>query len=363
MQSLTLHAEHAALGATFLAVQDAELVAHYGDRLAEHAALRGTVGLLDLSARGRFCLTGADRVRLLNGQVTQDVKTLPVFGGCRAAFCNAKGRLVAEAFIYALKEEILLDVDPGTSAALLARLEHHIVADDVQVVDVVPYYNLLSLQGPQSEALMTGTGWFPELPSKVLSLVSATVEGWGDLYLVRRPRGAATGFDVFVPVDATAAVFKALLDGVRALGGRPAGFEALELVRIEAGIPRFGVDMDETNLPPEAGMDRDAISYSKGCYTGQETIARIRTYGQVTKALRGLALPADLTALPVRGDQIIREGREVGKITSAIHSPAFGKNIALGYVRKECNAPETELRVKTAAGAEFPVTVVELPFR
>ena len=121
------------------------------------------------------------------------------------------------------------------------------------------------------------------------------------------------------------------------------------------------LEINETHLPPEAGLDRDAISYTKGCYTGQETIARIRTYGQVTKALRGLRLADDLAALPVKGDKLVKDGREVGAIASALKSPAFGANLALGYVRKECNAPGTELTLRTAAG-ETAARVVPLPF-
>ncbi len=363
MQPLTLHAEHAALGARFEALSDAEVVADYGDPLVEHAALCSTAGVLDLSARGRFCLTGADRVRLLNGQVTQDVKALAPFTGCRAAFCNAKGRLVAEAHIYALQDELLLDVEPGATAALLARLEHHIVADDVQVVDVTPFYNLLSIQGPAAEAVVRSAGWPSALPDAPLRVVQAAVPEWGDVYLIRRSRIGGAGFDLFVPNESTATAYAALYAAARVTGGRAVGFTALDWARTEAGIPRFGVDMDETNLPPEAGMERDAISYSKGCYTGQETIARLRTYGQVTKALRGLSLPDSLADLPLRGDALVREGREVGKITSAIRSPRLERNIALGYVRKECNAPGTELLVRRASGETFPATVVEIPFR
>jgi folate-binding protein YgfZ len=363
MQPLTLHAEHVALGGQFEALSETELVSDYGDPLAEYAALTSTAGLLDLSFRGRFCLTGADRVRLLNGQVTQDVKALTPFSGCRAAFCTAKGRLVAEAHIFALQEELLLDVEPGATTALLARLEHHIVADDVQGVDVAPFYNLLSLQGPAADAVVRSAGWFPELPDAPLKVVKATVPEWGEVYLVRRSRIGGAGLEVFVPTEFTAVAYTALFAAVRVAGGRAVGFKALEWARIEAGIPRFGVDMDETNLPPETGMERDAISYSKGCYTGQETIARLRTYGQVSKALRGLALPDSITTLPVRGDVLVHDGRDIGKITSAIHSPRLERNIALGYVRKECNAPGTELRVRRASGEEFAATVVETPFR
>jgi folate-binding protein YgfZ len=133
-------------------------------------------------------------------------------------------------------------------------------------------------------------------------------------------------------------------------------------LRIEAGIPRFGVDMDENNLPPEAGLDSRAISYTKGCYIGQEVIARIRTYGQVAKALRGLRLPDGLKNLPTKGDKLFLGEKEVGYITSAIASPTFNTNIALGYVRREANRIGTELILRTKDG-DTAAKIVDLPFR
>jgi folate-binding protein YgfZ len=135
----------------------------------------------------------------------------------------------------------------------------------------------------------------------------------------------------------------------------------LEAARIEAGIPRFGADMDETTLPPEAGLESRAISYTKGCYTGQEVIARIRTYGQVAKALRGLHLADDLSALPARGDKLFQDGKEVGHVTSAVHSPLLNSMLALGYVRKEHYSTGTQLHLQSG-GTGFAATIVSLPF-
>jgi folate-binding protein YgfZ len=361
MVPLALHEVHASLTGRFTDVNGAEAVADYGDWLAEHAALRRAAGVIDLGFRGRLCLTGADRVRLLNGQVTNDVKNLATGAGCHAAFCSPKGRLVADAFIYALAQELLLDFEPGLTAALAQRLEHHIVAEDVQVVDVSPYYGLFSVQGPRAAEVITRLGIFPEPPAHPLALVSVADATLGEIYLMNQPRLGGSGYDLFVPTDALGAVFDKLVAATRDVGGRAVGFTAFEAARFEAGIPRFGVEMDETNLPPEAGLDRDAISYTKGCYTGQETIARIRTYGSVTKALRGLRLANELTALPVKGDKLTKDGREVGTVVSALNSPALGANLALAYVRKEVNAPGAEFTLCTAAG-ESVARVVPLPF-
>jgi folate-binding protein YgfZ len=166
---------------------------------------------------------------------------------------------------------------------------------------------------------------------------------------------------LFVPTAALAMVFDKLVAAAREAGGRACGWQALEMVRIEAGIPRFGTDMDATNLAPEAGIDSRAISYSKGCYIGQEVIARIRTYGQVAKVLRGLRLPDGLKELPRRGDKLFHGGKEAGYVTSALASPGLRQNLALGYVRRECNQPGANLTCHSA-GAEIPVQIVPLPF-
>lgn len=361
MTTLALHEVHAALGAKFAEERGCEVVADYGDPLGEHAALRSAAGVVDLGFRGRICLLGEDRVRLLNGQVTNDVKALSQGRGCHAAFCSPKGRLVADVHIFALAQELLLDFEPGLTVPLVERLEHHIVAEDVQVVDVAPHYGLLTVQGPRAEETVRLLELFSALPADPWAVAQCSDPTLGDLYVANRARAGLAGFDLFVPTDALGAVTDKLVAAARSLGGGLAGFTALEWARFEAGIPRFGVEMDETHLPPEAGLDRDAISYTKGCYTGQETIARVRTYGSVTKALRGLRLPADLVELPGRGARLFRDGREVGQVMSVLRSPAFGRPLALGYVRKECNQRGSELRLGDPASS-MVATVTDLPF-
>ncbi len=361
MTELSLHEFHHSLGACFAEVNGMEVAEHYGDALAEHAALRASAGVLDLSFRGRLSLAGADRQRFLNGQVTNNVKDLKPGEGCYAALVTAKGRIQSDLNIHCLPDELLLDFEPGLSAVIAGRFEKYVIADDVQVIDAAPHYGLLSVQGPKSAEVVNQLHLGFPLPGRPFRFASVNHPGLGEIYCMCQARGAATGFDLFVPIAALAAVADKLIGAAKSMGGRPCGWQSLEMARIEAGIPRFGADMDETNLAPEPGIEERAISYSKGCYIGQEIIARIRTYGQVAKSLRGLLIADGLSELPKKGDKLFQGDREVGFITSALASPAFRRKIALGYVRRECNEPGTELRLQ-AAGRDCAARVVALPF-
>src|SRR6266478_4158551 len=337
MSTLTLHEFHEGLGARFTEVNGCEAVNDYGDAPAEHAAVLGAAGAFDLSFRGRICLTGADRVRFLNGQVTNSVKDLCAGEGCYAALVTAKGKLQSDLNIYRLPDELLLDFEPGLTETIIERLEKYVIADDVQMTDVGPLYGLLSVQGPKAEEAVRSLALPGKTPVKPMSFNTINDATLGEIYVMNRARTGSGGFDLFVPVAALGAVMDKLVAAAKQAGGRACGWQAMEMARIEAGIPRFGVDMDESNLAPEAGIESQAISYAKGCYIGQEVIARIRTHGNVGKTLRRLRLADDLKELPRKGDKLYRDGKEAGYITSAVASPALKANIALGYVRKEAN--------------------------
>ncbi len=359
MTPLALHEFHQSLNARFIDFNGQEAVEHYGDPLAEHAALRQSAALLDLSFRGRLCLTGADCLQFLNGQVSNQVKTLKAGQGCYATLLTPKGKMESDLNIYLLENEILLDFEPGLSAAVSQRLEKFIIADDVQVVDVTPLYGLLSMQGPKSAAVLESLRL--PVPPVAMSTANLDTPQWGEVYSAHLPRAGTGGFDLFVPVAALASVAQELAAAVDKIGGRPCGWQALELARIEAGIPRFGADMDATNLPPEAHLQDRAISYKKGCYVGQEIISRLRTHGRVAKSLAGLRLAESLTNLPGKGDKIFHNGKEVGYITSAVFSPTLKAPIALGYLRREADQIGTELKIQSGQ-EQIAGSVVALPF-
>jgi len=347
------------LGGRFTQVNGTEMVAHFGDPMAEYDALRQSAGVLDLSSRGRLCVTGTDRKRFLHGQVTNEVNNLKPGEGCYAALLTAKGKMETDLNIYCLPDELLLDFEPGLSAAIAQRLEKYIIADDVQVTDVAADYGLLSVQGPKAGNVVAAAVAGSELPTQRWRFTTVTDPALGEIYCANRPRGAQNGFDLFVPASKIRDAFATLIAAANTMNGRACGWQALEMVRIEAGLPRFGIDMDETNLPPETGIEDSAISYAKGCYIGQEVIARIRTYGQVAKTLKRLRLADDLKELPEKGDKLFHGDKEAGYITSALASPAAKGNIALGYVRREFNQPGAVLTLRMA-GAESPAQVQAL---
>lgn len=361
MNSLALHEFHHSLNAVFGESAGMEVVLRYGDTAAEHAALRETAAVLDLSFRSRICLTGADRARFLHGQVTNEVNRLRVGEGCYAALVTAKGKMESDLTIYCLQDELLLDFEPGLTKKVSERLERFIVADDVQVADVAPHYGLLSLQGPKAEAVMRALEIFSEIPGKPFQSVKISDAMLGEIYLVNQPGIALTGFDLFVPLNSLGAVADKSIAAAKSIGGRAVGWDALEIARIEAGIPRFGLDMDETNIPLECGIEARAVSYGKGCYIGQEVINRIHTIGHVNKELRGVRLTDDVKSLPARGDKLFYQDKEVGYVTSAVKSPTLNANIVLGYVRREHNQFGTEL-VLRGNGGDTRCKVVELPF-
>jgi folate-binding protein YgfZ len=386
MNPLMLHEFHHGLGANFAELNGAQIVNDYGDWLAEHAALRGSVGVIDLSFRSRICLVGADRARFLHGQVTNDVKKLRAGEGCYSAITTAKGKMESDLNIFALADELLLDFEPGLTEKISQRLEKFIVADDVQIVDAAPHYGLLSVQGPKAAEVVRALNLFPEIPTTQFSSVKISDATLGEIYLVNHARlaaerrtsvrlepenvlplaelkfGVPSGFDLFVPNNSLGAVADKLIAAAKQIGGRAVGWTAFETARIEAGIPRFGADMDETNIPLECSIESRAVTYNKGCYIGQEVINRIHSVGHVNKELRALRLATNLgEPLPAKGDKLFHAGKEVGYVTSAVKSPALNAHIALGYVRREANQIGNELTLRTATG-ESPAKIVELPF-
>jgi glycine cleavage system T protein len=357
MQRSTLYPLHQALGATFTTTAEWEIPEHFGALQAEYQALRHGVGLCDLSHRGLVRITGRDRQRFVHAMVSNDTNNLQPGQGCYATFLTAKGHLIADFVVYAEAEAYLLELEPQAVRPFIEAIEFFVISEDVTLHDESGHWGLLALQGPHATALLT-LALGQEMP--VLQMYASTtcqLAGHA-VRCLRRSYTGEPGYLLLAPAAALPDVWQALWAHREACEARPVGLEMLDVARIEAGIPIYGRDMTPETLPIEAHLE-SAISYTKGCYIGQEVIARIEARGHVNRQLTGLLLQGD--ALPEPGAKIVSPQREVGWITSATFSPARQQNIALGYVRREVLTPGTLLEVHTH-GSTLAATVEELPF-
>lgn len=306
---------------------------------SDYRTLTERCGLLDRSERGKLALTGPDAKSFLQGQVTNDVERLDDGEGCYAAFLTPKGKMLGDLRILAAGEELLLDTERVALQALFNMIRRFSVGYEVELHKRTVECGLLSLLGPESERI-AGVRGLPvrEHAHRVVFL---------DAIEVRAIRTEG-GLDLLCAAPDTQALTTALLER----GAVAVSEEALECLRVERGAPRYGVDLDETVIPQEAGLNARAVSFTKGCYVGQETVARLHYRGKPNRHLRGLRL----SALVPPGKELLLKEKIVGRVTTVVDSPRYGP-IALALVRREAE-PGTVLSVGSDASGQ----VVELPF-
>jgi tRNA-modifying protein YgfZ len=284
----------------------------------------GGVGLIDLSAlRGRIRVTGSEATMFLNGLITNDIKNATETSWLPAVFPTVQGRLIGVVRILRDDNGFLIDTETASHDAILKTISRFTLAGDFKVSDVTSEIALLTVQGRRASEVIKNT----------------------DLRVIPATHTAEVGFDVLTTVPVT--------EQLVAAGAQPVSPETFEILRIEAGIARHGQDMDESNVVLEANLD-DAISYTKGCYLGQEIIVRIKHRGHVAKKLTGITFDAQVQPQAVISSD---DGKEIGRVTSATYSPKLERHIALGYVRYEHLAPGTKVKSGDVTG-----TVTELPF-
>jgi len=335
-----------ALGATFGELKGREVVDRIPGR-DEDRVLRAGAALFDGSAREVVRVIGPDRVSFLQGMLTQDVEGLPAGSVADAALLTAKGAMVADARVVKRSDDLLLLTEPGFGPVVRGALERYLISEDAELSDATALFGQLSVLGPEAEALA----------SRVLGLgppagaALRPFDAGGGMTAWALPQGQLLpGIDLLLPAEALGSTFDRLLDA----GATPVGFAALEVLRVERGTPRFGVDMDEKTIPLEANLQR-AIHYQKGCYIGQEVIARATFRGHMNRHLVGLRFAG---ALPSPRTELLVGERRVGWVTSAVESPRLGA-IGLGYAHRDVEQPGTEL---TLAGGAGTATVQPLPF-
>jgi aminomethyltransferase len=315
---------------------------------AEFRALIGGCGIYDLRGRSRVVLTGSDRVRWLNGMVTNNVRDLAVGRGVYAFLLNPQGHIQADLYAFQRGEHILVDFDSDLREKVLALFDHYIIADDVEVADISSNLSAIGLSGPQASDTLKQAGFsWPELePLQFADVV------WNELgvIILRSGEEAAPSWQVWMGAGNFAKVWDALVSA----GAKRCGQDALELFRIAKGIPRYGQDIRERDLPQETRQER-ALHFTKGCYVGQEIVERIRSRGAVHRVFSGFRIEGPL---PVAGSKIQAEGKDVGEVTTSAVLPfeSGNRSVALGYIRREAMSGK-ELRA-----GESILTVAETPF-
>jgi folate-binding protein YgfZ len=331
MIETALHAQLAAAGAVHVEDRGILLPARFGDDAAgEYGALREAVAIVDLGFRSVVRATGPDRSTFLQGMLTNDVAHLAPGEGCLAFLLTIQGRVTADVRVAVDADEMLLDVDLRARDGFRDALQALIIADDLELEDPSSPVALIGLEGPRADTLLS----VPALRSYAHARVDI---GGVPVRVQNASEVRGPGFVLHVPAENAASVWDAL---VRA-GARPCGLQALEGRRVEVGVPRMGLDMDGSTLALELPVD-EAISTTKGCYLGQEVVARGTARGHVNRRLTGLVLEGPE---PPRGARLVRDGKEWGYLTTVARSFGRGGVAALGFVRREQWEPGTELSV------------------
>ena len=360
MPSSPLLDTHHQLEACLTTVDGWNLPQHYGDSKAEYRALRQGFGLIDLSHRGLVRVRGGDSQRFLHAMLSNNTSDLRPGQGCYATFLNPKGHMVTDVVVYAEEESYLLEVEPHIVSIFLEAIDFFVISEDVTFEDESGKRTAVGVQGCHAADAMVSAAGQESLRSLAPYESDCCRIADCDVWVTNRSYTREPGYLLLAERAVAETLWAAIQDTGRSeeLRGRAVGLQALETLRIESGKPRFGVDMTEATIPVEANLS-EAISYTKGCYVGQEVIARIDARGHVNRQLAGLLLGE--AELPEAGAKLFSPDREVGWVTSAVRSPAMAQTIALAYVRREFLEPGTPLQVKTGAG-DIPATVAPLPF-
>lgn len=340
---MTLHDLQSSAGALFEPCPGGPAQRHFGNPQAEYAAARNGIALFDLSDRTQIEITGADRAKFLHNFCTNDIRGLKPGQGCEAFICNVQGKILGHIFAFAAPDSILIDAVPGAAEKLLKHLGKYHITEDVAFRDQTPDWGTLYVTGSRASATLEQL----QLPGELLppSAHAAAVCAGATVFVRRLDWLNQPGWEIVAPREKLAEVWTALRDA----GAQPAGNAAWESLRLEACFPVYGVDITDENLAQEAARTPTAISFTKGCYLGQEPIARIDALGHVNRELRGIRfspgpLPSAGTELELASDA----SRSIGRITSAATSLQINAPIALGYLKRHNDTPGLAVRARLA---------------
>jgi folate-binding protein YgfZ len=357
-----LHEVHAAMSAAFGEVDGWEMPRVYENIKREYLAAKGTVAIMDRSHHGRLRVSGEKRFDLLNRLTSNDLTAIAPGQGARTAMLTDKGRIIDDLRLYARDDYYYLLTSPGNAETVKTQIESRRFRDDVAVDDVTASTVMISLYGPQSAHLLEGICRARKLGELPAHHGAEIVAGGASFVAARTAEVGTIGFNLIAAADHAGGLWRALLEGGPTYGISPLGEEAYEMVRIECGVPRFGRELTGEVNPLEAGLT-DAVSFKKGCYVGQEVVARLDSRQKISKHLVGLWLAPG--PVPEAGSAIVLPGEGesgAGRLTSVAPSLDFRRVIGLGYVRTQSADPGTPLEVIDADGDRIAAEVSALPF-
>jgi folate-binding protein YgfZ len=324
----------------------------FGNWEGEYLAFRQAAGVFRPPSVTQVEITGSQRAEFLNRLSTNKLDRIQAGEGCETFLADSNGRILFYVFVYAGAESLVLHTAAGLGPSLCSHLDHYLIREDVQLHDRSLQWGELILAGPQAAGIVERLT-AASLPGGDAAMTNFRAEWNGRPLMIRRMQ--ERGFQNFAICAATADI-SPLWQALRHLGAAACGMRALEAIRIEEGFPVIGIDIIDKTLPQEVGRNDKTISLTKGCYLGQEIVARVDSRGAVNKVLSGIRFQT--TEVPASGGELTCGGQPAGQITSAAFSPSFGASVALAYVRRQYHDPGTVLD-----SAWGPATVVELPMR
>jgi folate-binding protein YgfZ len=344
-----LAAVHRAAGANMGAWFGCDLPDDWGDPREEQRFANESVALIDKNYRAYFSFTGPDRARYLNAILTNNIKELAKGAGVVSLLLNAQGRILAEMEAFAGADELFCVSYRMIREKLAELLEKYIIMDDVTLTDETEKFGTLAIEGPDAGAVVKGLtgfdlgglaelGWSEVKVGSQSSGISASIP----CRMVKRSPGGVAGAEFIVSREELAPLWDVLLAAVRQHGGGPMGYRALNAQRLVQGTPWFGYDFSEKQIPHEAGLETSHISYTKGCYTGQEIVERVRSRGQVNRRRVELIFSGD--SVPENGENLTVDDKTAGFVTRAAQSWFPPGILGMGYLGKESRSPGTTLQ-------------------
>ena len=369
MKITPLYHTHEQFGATFAKRHnDWNVAAQFTDPIAEHHAVRQSVGITDVSYRGRYQLIGEDRAKFLHRIISNDVESLSAGQGTYAMILTHRGKVIADFNVYVLKDMIGIDTAPETTETLFNELDKYIIADDVEISNLTAETGAIAVHGPQSSNLVQsvlGMDDLASLPERHNCFHEADALFNYNAVCARTDTTGEIGYTLYTTSEAVVPLWETLMREGERFNVQPIGWNALESLRIEAGIPRYGAELTDAVIPLEAELEH-AIDFEKGCYIGQEIVARMKYRGHPNRLLRGIEIDgtsASAEPFEIRhGALVFNADKEIGWITSATFAPTLGRPIAMAYVRMAVTGAGSRVQIETSEG-QVDGTIALLPFR